>query len=180
MTAAEDRATGQTRIDPALVAALYKEHGEELRAFLTGVLRDRDQAEEALQASFAKTVEAGHTARQESLKGWLFRVAYHEALALRRKRKRQQDSLQKLSHAPRKAVGTPEEDVARRELVAEVRAALNLLPAEQREIVCERIYHQKTFAVIAEERQLPLGTVLTRMRLAMQKLRDHLNRGHSG
>jgi hypothetical protein len=30
------------RIDPAVVAALYLEHGDELRAFLTGVLRNGD------------------------------------------------------------------------------------------------------------------------------------------
>jgi len=40
-----------------------------------------------------------------------------------------------------------------------------------------RIYEEKTFAVIAEELSLPLGTVLTRMRLAMQKLHKHLESG---
>ncbi|MBT4866073.1 MAG: RNA polymerase subunit sigma-24, partial [Planctomycetaceae bacterium] len=36
--------------------------------------------------------------------------------------------------------------------------------------VCMRIYDEKTFQVIADELNLPLGTVLTRMRLALKKL----------
>ena len=67
------------RLDPAVVAGLYEEYGGELRAFLTGVLRDSGLAADALQSTFVKAVERGHTAQADSLKGWLFRVAYHEA-----------------------------------------------------------------------------------------------------
>ena len=42
-------------------------------------------------------------------------------------------------------------------------------------MVEQRIYGEKTFAVIAEELKVPLGTVLTRNRLAMEKLRAALN-----
>jgi RNA polymerase sigma-70 factor (ECF subfamily) len=38
-----------------------------------------------------------------------------------------------------------------------------------------RIYEEKKFAAIAEELGLPLGTVLTRMRLALKKLAASLN-----
>ncbi|MCA9247413.1 MAG: hypothetical protein KDA42_09870, partial [Planctomycetales bacterium] len=44
------------------------------------------------------------------------------------------------------------------------------LPSEQREVVRMRIYEEKKFAEIAAELELPLGTVLTRMRLALKKL----------
>ncbi len=79
----------QGRIDPAAakarVAALYECYAEELRLFLTGVLRNADLADEALQNTFAKAVESGHTAREESVKGWLFQVAFNEAILLRRR-----------------------------------------------------------------------------------------------
>src|SRR5579872_920127 len=68
------------RIDPAVVAALYEQHANELRLFLTGVLRDADLAAEALQNTFTKAVASGHTAREESMKSWLFQVGFHEAL----------------------------------------------------------------------------------------------------
>ena len=49
------------------------------------------------------------------------------------------------------------------------------LPVEQRRVIRMRIYEDKTFAVIAEELGAPLGTVLTRMRLALRKLEAELD-----
>jgi DNA-directed RNA polymerase specialized sigma24 family protein len=39
-----------------------------------------------------------------------------------------------------------------------------------------RVYEEKTFAEIAAETSSPLGTVLTRMRLAMNKLSQHMRK----
>ena len=73
------------RIDPTVVAALYVQHADELRAFLLGVLRDGHLAADVLQATFVKAIEQGHTAHEESLKSWLFQVAYREALLVKRR-----------------------------------------------------------------------------------------------
>ena len=162
------------RIDPALVAALYVEHADELRAFLVGVLRDGDLAGEALQATFVKAMEAGHTASEETRKGWLFQVAFHEALALRRRQKVNDKSLRKLAWTRPQRGESPEDHVIRWESVARVKAALDALPPEQRDVVHRRIYEQQTFAAIAQETGTPLGTVLSRMRLALKRLADHL------
>lgn len=164
------------RIDPAVVATLYLDYGEELRAFLIGLLRNGDLAGEALQATFTKAVEVGHTARQETIKGWLFRVAYNEAMAIRRRQKIHWKSITKLAWSRTGSTELPEENVSRWETVSRVRSALETLPENQQTVVRMRIYDEKTFAVIAEELGLPLGTVLTRMRLALQKLEKHFNR----
>jgi RNA polymerase sigma factor (sigma-70 family) len=168
-------AGGEVRIDPAAVAVLYVAHADELRAFLIGILRNGDLAGEALQATFSKALEAGHTAQQDSLKGWLFRVAFNEAMALRRRRKIQDESYRKLAWRRPRAEETPEDSLTRWEVVDRVRAALETLPDEQRIVVQKRIYEEKTFAVVAEELGVPLGTVLTRMRLALRKLQGRLN-----
>jgi RNA polymerase sigma-70 factor (ECF subfamily) len=55
-----------------------------------------------------------------------------------------------------------------------VRKAVEALPAEQREVVRLRIDEEKTFAEIAALTGKPLGTILTRMRLATKKLADAL------
>ena len=57
------------------------------------------------------------------------------------------------------------------------RSALGALPAEQSKVVWARMYEDKTFVQIAKESGLPLGTVLTRMRLALEKLRRTLSTG---
>ena len=162
------------RIDPAAVAALYAAHGEELRAFLIGVLRDADLAQEALQGTFSKVVEQGHTAREESRKGWVFRVAYHEALILRCRRSVDQRSLMKLAVMLKRESESPEQALMQRDNVQHVRDALKRLTPEQRTIVQKKIYEEKTFAEIAAELGIPLGTVLTRMRKALQILRREL------
>lgn len=164
-------------MDPSAVAALYVEHADELRAFLIGVLRDAELAGEVLQATFSKTIEAGHTAKQETMKGWLFRVAFNEAMAIRRRQKVHTRSVQRLAWTRKNEGENPEDSAIRWEVVERVKAALKILPKEQRTVVRMRIYEEKTFAVIAEELSLPLGTVLTRMRLAMQKLHKHLESG---
>jgi RNA polymerase sigma-70 factor (ECF subfamily) len=60
------------------------------------------------------------------------------------------------------------------ESIDRVRQALDQLPPEQRQVVWMRIYEEKTFAVIAEELRIPIGTALGRMRTALQKLRKAL------
>jgi RNA polymerase sigma-70 factor (ECF subfamily) len=60
------------------------------------------------------------------------------------------------------------------ESVAKVQEALADLPAEQRQVVRMRIYEEKTFATIAQELQIPLGTALGRMRTALIKLKKSL------
>ena len=68
----------------------------------------------------------------------------------------------------------PWEEAIRDEEAAAVRRALATLPFEQRQVVEARIQRGQTFAAIAAELGLPLGTVLTRMRLALAKLRHSL------
>ncbi len=164
------------RLDPTQVAALYVRHADELRYFLLGVVRDGELATEALQIAFAKAVEVGHTVQEDSLKSWLYRVAYNEALAIRRRQtvgRRVQEKLaeRKQATAPSLKDALPETHLSRWETVAAVRKALEKLPEEQNRVVRMRIYEHKKFAEIAEELNLPLGTVLSRMQLALKKLR---------
>lgn len=167
------------RIDPAVVAALYAEHAKELRYFLLGVLHDAASADDALQAAFAKAVEQGHKAREETLKGWLFRVAFNEALLLRRRQAVRDKAYRQLGWMHHAAGESPDARLDRHETVERVRKALDELPAEQRQVVHMRIYEEKTFATIAGELHVPLGTVLTRMQLALRKLRRTLDETHS-
>jgi RNA polymerase sigma factor (sigma-70 family) len=169
-TRSEDQAS---RIDSAVVAGLYERYANELGLFLKGVLRNSDLAAEALQNTFAKAVESGHTAREESIKGWLFRVAFHEAALLRRRGQLHERSLRQMardSQSRSSPLEPPDERVSRSEMLAVVRKALDELPPDQRQVVQMRIYEEKSFAEIADELSAPLGTVLTRMRLAMKKL----------
>lgn len=56
-----------------------------------------------------------------------------------------------------------------------VRAALGKLPCEQRELLEEAYFNGRTQSELAEYLGIPLGTVKTRTRLALIRLRDHLS-----
>ena len=168
---------GQATIDPAHVAVLYAQYGAELRRFVLGVVRDPEVAGDVLQWTFARAVERGHTARAETIKGWLFQVAFREALTARRRQQTREQASRRLAALGFERGEPPEEGLIREETVLAVRKAIGELPAEQSKVVWARMYDDKTFAQIAEESGLPLGTVLTRMRLALEKLRRTLRTG---
>ena len=70
--------------------------------------------------------------------------------------------------------GDPEEDSAGRERRQIVRAALATLPAEQREAIALAYFGGLSQSEIAEQLKAPLGTIKTRIRTGMLKLREHL------
>ena len=173
----------ECKIDPQVVAALYLEHADPLRRFVVGVLGDAESAADVLHATFAKLVEQGHKVREDAHKSWLFSVAYNEAMAIRRRRSVESNAAQRIGRdriadeysAEREKRDSAEARLIRWETVQRVRSAIEQLPAEQREVVRLRIGEQKKFAEIARELQLPLGTVLSRMQLALAKLRKSLD-----
>lgn len=163
------------RLTPQRVQELYDEWSGEVRAFLCGLTRSGDQAEELLQVTFSRLVEAGHTAKDESIRGWLFRVAYNETMLWRRKTGVQARGLRKVApEARQQDESVPWAGLVKAEDAERVRRALATLPVEQRTVVEQRIDADKTFARIAAELGVPLGTVLTRMRLALNKLQQRL------
>ena len=162
------------QLDPADVAELYAEHAAELRAFLTGVLRNADWAAEALQSTFVKAAEAGHTAQRATIKGWLFRVAYNEAMLLRRRQEVDHRATRKVAWQLNPESAAVDSGLLQQETIERVRRGLDTLPSDQKLVVRMRIYEDKTFSKIAEELGIPLGTVVTRMRAALQKLNREL------
>ena len=162
------------RLDRLAVESLYAEYAQELRSFLLGVLCNLDLATEVLQITFVKAVELGHTAREESIKGWLFRVAFNEAMTLRRRamvRTKYADSLREQGEAESPP---PEVSVLLSESTERVQEAMKSLPVDLRQIVTMRMYDDKTFATIAAELNLPLGTVYARLQTAFKKLKTIL------
>jgi RNA polymerase sigma-70 factor (ECF subfamily) len=162
------------KLSSEVVTALYAEHGGELLRFLQGVLRDHALAADCLQATFTKLVERGHETREETRKAWLFRVAFHEALAFRRRAAVGDKVFRQVAWQETAVPPTAEERAIGLEAVDAVKAALSALRSEERRVVRMRIYEEKTFAVIAQELGIPLGTALGLMRTALMKLKAKL------
>ncbi len=161
------------RLDAASVEELYRQHASDLLRFLRGVLRNEQAALDVLQTTFLRLTERGAEVAPSALRSWLFQVAYREAVALRRR----EGVAERFRRSRRTAASpelAPDDALLQRERADRLRRLIERLPEPQRMVVQERIYRDKTFAQIAAEQGVPLGTVLTRMRLALRKLRDAL------
>ena len=152
------------------LTAVFTAIGPQLRRFLLGVTKDVHAADDAMQSAFAKALEKPPTGTPDGLKAWFFKVAFNEALANRRKAARIQSVGGDL-HWLRQPPDLLDED---QDEMKRVKREIERLPDEQKLVLRQRFVEGKTFAKIAEEQRLPLGTVLTRMRLAMERLRKKL------
>ena len=171
--------------DPTKAKLVYEEHAVGLSRFLLGLLRNEAAAADALQTTFIRLLEKGHTVeKQSALKSWLFRVAYNEAMLIRRKvsisRKHAEDvawKVQSLGGADRGNDDRLSQSVhfaIQQEDIKRVREALKKLPEAQRVVVELRIYEGLKFREIADELDEPLGTVLARMQAGLKKLKPIL------
>ena len=107
---------------------------------------------------------------------WLVGIARHRAIDATRSRRyrsrRCEDSIP--FDYPNVEENGPEYQTNLLFLRETVRGALNALPPAQRQVIELAFYSDMTRAEIAEQLQEPLGTVKTRMRLGMQRLRQLL------
>ena len=170
--------------DEHALGALYDRWSPLVFSLCVHVLGDEDEAEEAVEETFWQAWR--QAARYDTTRGavstWLTTIARSRALdRLRAKRRRQEDAMSDLSETKRAAV----EETARRgddpangaevsERRGLVRQALLALPTEQREVLELAYFRGLSQTEIAEHTGQPLGTIKTRVRLAMEKLRDRL------
>ncbi len=147
--------------------------------FLLGLLRVHHLAEEALQDTFVRALERLEGVDPEHLRGWLFTVAYHQAMLARRKEKprptlREEHVRRTLDPRPGPAQIAEQRDDARR-----VRELLNRLPVSQREVIRQRVEEDRRFRDIAADLNCPLNTALSRMHEGLKRLRSLWERDHA-
>ncbi len=164
-----------SRLRDDRVVDLVEKYQRDLFHFLLGILKDESAANDAVQTTLTKLIDQGGGVAPESLRSWLFRVAFSVAMENRRRRSleaRHQEQVAIWKSAHRKEEMASQ--VMRDEQAEIVRRALMQLPPEQEQVVRMRIYENLKFIEIAEQLQIPLGTVLTRMRSGLGKMRNFL------
>lgn len=157
--------------DEQALEMLFGRYELPLFQFLLGILRNHHHAEDALQETFVRALERLEGVDPAHLRGWLFTVAYHQAMLTRRRQKNRPagslDSSAPLTDdAPSPARQAEQEDEASR-----LRSLLDRLPAAQREVIRQRVYEGKRFREIAADLDCPLNTALARMHDGLKRLR---------
>jgi RNA polymerase sigma-70 factor (ECF subfamily) len=157
--------------DVRALNALLARHEGPLFQFLVGMLRDHHLAEDVLQDTFVRALERLDGVDGDHLRGWLFTVAYHQALLARRRQKSRPAVGLAPSAEPAEDCPGPHETAALRDDARRVGRLLARLPAAQREVIRQRVYEGKRFREIAAALGCPLNTALARMHEGLKRLR---------
>jgi RNA polymerase sigma-70 factor (ECF subfamily) len=158
------------------LAAVYDAFGAIAYGLALRLLGSQSEAEDVVQESFlALWRQASRLDPARGIRSYLLSIVHHRAIDRIRKRARRPEAELDLD-AP---IASEEEDladqVARSSERAQVRAALVALSPDQRTTI-EMVYFQGlTISETADRMRVPLGTVKSRLRLAMGRLRQELS-----
>lgn len=169
--------------DEAAASSFYDRHSPTVMALVYRMIGDRTDAESIVLEAF---MQAWRTAvrfdpQRGSPASWLFTIARTRALDFLRTAKRQArlvpvsvDDVPGESLAAPERSGHPAFDVEESEQRRAIADALRALPDSQRIAIELAYYEGLSHSEIAERLSEPLGTVKTRVRLGMVKLREVL------
>ncbi len=165
------------RGDQTAFAQIYDSTSRSVFGIVLRVLRDRAQAEEVTQEVYVEAWR--HASRFDAGRGsassWLNTIAHRKAVD--RVRSAERSAARDQRHYEFETT-LPEPDVSdvvvARDDGRRVRDALQLLPEAQRTALELAYFDGRSQREVAEYLKVPLGTVKTRIRDAMKKLRNHL------
>ncbi len=159
--------------DAAAFAALYDRLAPRALGLLIRVLRNRPDAEDVLQETFLQVWnQAARFDRARSVPlGWVLMIA--RSRATDRLRKRSATATEQSPEVP--TATDPTAGLQATETAGRVSAALGGLPPEQAAPLRLAFYEGLTHERIAARLGVPLGTVKTRIRLGMARLRDRFS-----
>ena len=167
--------------DQAALARLYDSTNRMVYGLILRIVSNPHTAEEVLLDVYLQIWRKAETyaASKGTVLAWLFTIARSRAIdALRSRASResgQQDSLDAVTTAVDRAP-TPEENSAIAQRRQYVQQCLAEIPVEQREAIELAYFRGLSHSEIAETLKQPLGTIKTRVRLGMARLRESLRR----
>jgi RNA polymerase sigma-70 factor (ECF subfamily) len=152
--------------------SLYDRYHALVYGLALRVLADPSAAEDVTQNVFLKIWTAPDAFQSGNLEGWLARVARNRAIDVLRSKKLRSES--ELSESI-PADSTLEQSAMERLDGERARAAMGRLPDEQRLLLELGFFGGMTHDAIARQTGLPLGTVKTRIRSGLRRLRELLH-----
>lgn len=166
--------------DAAALGELYDRHGRSVYAMAVRMLSDHGEAEDLTQDVF--TLAWRNAAKYDPSRGavaaWLLITTRTRAIDRLRSRKSRpraagEDEIRRMDAIP-DAAPSVERIAANAEGAARVRAAMTELPAEQRDALALAYFEGLSHSEISEQTGTPLGTIKTRIRTGLARLRQAL------
>ena len=166
--------------DESVLESIYDKFAQRIYSLAVSILKDEALAEDAVQDVFTNIwLKSGSYRPEMSAPGtWIMSVAHHKIVDIYRSRRRTTDhtipaEAEVIHRIPDPALSV-EQQVERNFNAQLVRAALAELPPEQSRPLVLSAWHGYSQSEIAALLNQPLGTVKTRIRLGMQKLKAAL------
>jgi len=166
--------------------SLVRKHQQRVYALCRRLTGAHQSADDLAQETFIKAYYAlGRFDAQWPLYPWLRRIALNSGLNYLKARKRERPLLEGTLGARRTPFSAPddgpEERLERAEFEVRFERALASLPADQRSVFVLRFHESMSYEEISRALDLPIGTVMSRLNRARQKLKgllaDSLERG---
>jgi RNA polymerase sigma-70 factor (ECF subfamily) len=158
------------------LARLYDETSCMLNGLLLRILERPEDAEEVLLDVYMKAWKYAvrYTDKRGSVQAWLMIMARNAAIDRIRQKRAQPKTLAfepESTPEPESTDASPEEQTAELETRRRVQLVLRELPPEQREVVELAFFGGLTHAELAERLREPLGTIKSRIRMGLMRLR---------
>lgn len=160
--------------DRAAFVALFEYYAPRVKSYLLKHGASNSAAEEVVQNTFVTLWEkaAGYDPGKAAASTWIFTIARNKRIdALRREKfievNTDNNALQNASYVQ-------EEAYAGKDEIRQLNTAIDSLPKNQAELLRMAFFEDKSHQTISDEMHLPLGTVKSRLRLAMEKLKKQL------
>lgn len=156
--------------DREAFAELFSHFGPRIRAFLMKSGSSMTLAEECTQDVMVTLWRKAHLfdPARASVSTWIFTIARNRRIDLLRKERRPEPD--ELTWGP-EAEPEQTEVIALQQESAQLTKALSQLPEKQRVLIQKAYFGDLTHSEIAEQTGLPLGTIKSRLRLALERLR---------
>jgi len=176
--------TQVARGDSAALETLYDRYAARVLGLSLKIVGEEGLAEDILQETFWRVWQNAGTYQSQlgAFTGWLFRIARNLSIDAYRRRSARPQIIMSVNGSEPILDETPDPDTDVAEQAQssltnrQVRKALDSLPGVQRQVIELAYFYGMTRQEIAETTGEALGTIHTRARLALQKLRGELER----
>lgn len=163
--------------DRKAFAALFQYFAPRIKSFLMRLGSDDSEAEELAQAVMLTVWQkaASYDPSKAAASTWIFTIARNRRIDLLRKHKRPEINPDDPALVPDDR-GDAHDILVRADTAKALTAAIRDLPKEQSDLIYKSYFEDKSHSQIADETDLPLGTVKSRLRLALNALRKKIGK----